>query len=102
MYAIGRCEKSSYQSIQTKSHKIGHASSVEHYGVMNDRPNTPVPKQENDENDSKRKRLHQLALRQKVINIASDHYGIMNNRPIIPVPNQENDEVEDIIDLYDY
>ncbi|CAH1770710.1 2482_t:CDS:1, partial [Entrophospora sp. SA101] len=53
-------------------------------------------------NDSKRKRLHQLALRQKVINIASDHYGIMNNRPIIPVPNQENDEVEDIIDLYDY
>ncbi|CAG8748553.1 32889_t:CDS:2, partial [Racocetra persica] len=28
-------------------HKIGHASSVEHYGVMNDRPNTPAPKQEN-------------------------------------------------------
>ncbi|CAG8672139.1 3495_t:CDS:2, partial [Racocetra persica] len=24
-----------------------HASSVEHYGVMNDRPNTPAPKQEN-------------------------------------------------------
>ncbi|CAH1770545.1 1561_t:CDS:1, partial [Entrophospora sp. SA101] len=30
-------------------HKIGHASSVEHYGVMNDRPNTPAPKQENNE-----------------------------------------------------
>src|SRR6185369_10990009 len=30
-------------------HKIGHASSVEHYGVMNDRPNTPAPKQENSE-----------------------------------------------------
>ncbi|CAG8764977.1 18198_t:CDS:2, partial [Racocetra persica] len=28
-------------------HKIGHASSVEHYGVMNDRPNTPAPEQEN-------------------------------------------------------
>ncbi|CAG8474387.1 15621_t:CDS:2 [Cetraspora pellucida] len=28
-------------------HKIGHASSVEHYGVMNDRPNTPASKQEN-------------------------------------------------------
>lgn len=28
-------------------HKIGHASSVEHYGVMNDRPIIPVPKQEN-------------------------------------------------------
>ncbi|CAG8764434.1 28611_t:CDS:2 [Gigaspora margarita] len=25
-------------------HKIGHASSVEHYGVMNDRPNTLAPK----------------------------------------------------------
>ncbi|CAG8817893.1 10950_t:CDS:2, partial [Dentiscutata erythropus] len=24
-------------------HKIGHASSVEHYGVMNDRPNTLAP-----------------------------------------------------------
>jgi len=53
-------------------------------------------------NDSKRNRLRQLALRQKVINTASDHYGIMNNRPIIPVPKQENDEVEDIIDLYNY
>ena len=52
-------------------------------------------------NDAHRKRLRQLALRQKVINIASDHYGIMNNRPIIPVPKQENDEVEDI-DLYNY
>ncbi|CAG8600436.1 17452_t:CDS:2, partial [Racocetra persica] len=30
-------------------HKIGHASSVEHYGVMNDRPNTPASKQENKE-----------------------------------------------------
>ncbi|CAG8843732.1 30247_t:CDS:2, partial [Gigaspora margarita] len=30
-------------------HKIGHASSVEHYGVINDRPNTPAPKQENSE-----------------------------------------------------
>ncbi|CAG8821962.1 7323_t:CDS:1, partial [Racocetra persica] len=30
-------------------HKIGHALSVEHYGVMNDRPNTPAPKQENSE-----------------------------------------------------
>ncbi|KAG9301856.1 hypothetical protein G9A89_004535 [Geosiphon pyriformis] len=28
-------------------HKIGHASSVEHYGVMNDRPIISVPKQEN-------------------------------------------------------
>ncbi|CAG8842170.1 40222_t:CDS:2, partial [Gigaspora margarita] len=28
-------------------HKIGHALSVEHYGVMNDRPNTPALKQEN-------------------------------------------------------
>ncbi|CAG8823708.1 10658_t:CDS:2, partial [Dentiscutata erythropus] len=28
-------------------HKIGHALSVEHYGVMNDRPNTSAPKQEN-------------------------------------------------------
>ncbi|CAG8764946.1 28833_t:CDS:2, partial [Racocetra persica] len=28
-------------------HKIGHTSSVEHYGVMNNRPNTPAPKQEN-------------------------------------------------------
>jgi hypothetical protein len=28
-------------------HKIGHASSVEHYGVINDRPVIPVPKQEN-------------------------------------------------------
>ncbi|RIB24714.1 hypothetical protein C2G38_2167772 [Gigaspora rosea] len=28
-------------------HKIGYASSVEHYGIMNDRPNTPAPKQEN-------------------------------------------------------
>ena len=25
-------------------HKIGHASSVEHYGVMNDRPIIPAPK----------------------------------------------------------
>jgi hypothetical protein len=30
-------------------HKIGHASSVEHYGVMNDRPKTSAPKQENSE-----------------------------------------------------
>ena len=30
-------------------HKIGHALSVEHYGVMNDRPNTPAPKQINSE-----------------------------------------------------
>ncbi|CAG8797217.1 18957_t:CDS:2, partial [Dentiscutata erythropus] len=28
-------------------HKIGYALSVKHYGVMNDRPNTPAPKQEN-------------------------------------------------------
>ncbi|CAG8792774.1 11395_t:CDS:2, partial [Dentiscutata erythropus] len=28
-------------------HKIGHTLLVEHYGVMNDRPNTPSPKQEN-------------------------------------------------------
>ncbi|CAG8714112.1 2132_t:CDS:2, partial [Dentiscutata heterogama] len=28
-------------------HKIDHALSVEHYGIMNDRPNTPAPKQEN-------------------------------------------------------
>ncbi|CAG8480805.1 5925_t:CDS:2, partial [Dentiscutata heterogama] len=28
-------------------HKIDHASSVEHYGVMNNRPNTLAPKQEN-------------------------------------------------------
>ncbi|CAG8811607.1 30055_t:CDS:2, partial [Racocetra persica] len=28
-------------------HKIDHASSVEYYGVMNDRPNTLAPKQEN-------------------------------------------------------
>ncbi|CAH1769811.1 13922_t:CDS:2, partial [Entrophospora sp. SA101] len=51
-------------------------------------------------NDSKRKRLRQLALRQKVINTASDHYGIMNNRPIIPVPKQAYDEIEDIYNLY--
>ncbi|CAG8843382.1 25330_t:CDS:2, partial [Gigaspora margarita] len=30
-------------------HKIGHALSVEHYGVMNDRPNTLAPKQKNSE-----------------------------------------------------
>ncbi|CAG8784229.1 16944_t:CDS:2, partial [Dentiscutata erythropus] len=30
-------------------HKIGHASSVEHYGVINDRPIIPTPKQENSE-----------------------------------------------------
>ncbi|CAG8776800.1 5388_t:CDS:1, partial [Dentiscutata heterogama] len=30
-------------------HKISYASSVEHYGVINDRPNTPAPKQENSE-----------------------------------------------------
>ncbi|CAG8783397.1 3448_t:CDS:2, partial [Dentiscutata erythropus] len=30
-------------------HKIGHALSVEHYSVMNDRPNTPASKQENSE-----------------------------------------------------
>ncbi|CAG8640998.1 5726_t:CDS:1, partial [Racocetra fulgida] len=28
--------------------KIGYALSVEHYSVINDRPNTLVPKQEND------------------------------------------------------
>ena len=28
---------------------ICHASSVEHYGIMNDRLNTLAPKQENDE-----------------------------------------------------
>ncbi|CAG8775460.1 18974_t:CDS:1, partial [Dentiscutata erythropus] len=30
-------------------HKIDHALSVKHYGVMNDRPNAPAPKQENSE-----------------------------------------------------
>ncbi|CAG8815705.1 467_t:CDS:2, partial [Dentiscutata erythropus] len=30
-------------------HKIGYTLSVEHYSVMNDRPNTPAPKQENSE-----------------------------------------------------
>ena len=58
-------------------------------------------------NDAKHKRLRQLALRQKVINIASDHYGVMNDRPIIPTPKpatpiikQEYGEIEDIYDLY--
>ncbi|CAG8583281.1 500_t:CDS:1 [Acaulospora morrowiae] len=58
-------------------------------------------------NDSKRKRLYQLVLRQKLINIASDHYGIMNNklnipilRPISSMIKQEYKEIEDIYNLY--
>jgi len=55
-----------------------------------------------DENDSKRKRIRQLALRHKVIIIASDHYGVMNNRRNIPTTREKNAEISDIIDLYNY
>src|SRR5437764_962841 len=54
------------------------------------------------ENDSKRKHICQLALRHKVIIIASDHYGVMNNRRNIPITKEKNAEILDIIDLYNY
>ncbi|CAG8438859.1 9102_t:CDS:2 [Cetraspora pellucida] len=42
-----------------------------------------------DENDSKRKHIHQLALRHKVIIIALDHYSVMNNRRNIPITREK-------------
>ncbi|RHZ76192.1 hypothetical protein Glove_202g97 [Diversispora epigaea] len=65
--------------------------------------------------DSKRNRLHKLALRHKINREASNHYGVMNNRPnmcldtssaiptprpIFPMIKQDYDEVSSIIDLY--
>jgi len=46
-----------------------------------------------DKNKALCKRLCQLAVRHKIINIASDCYSIMNNRP---------DAVAEIIDMYNY
>ena len=93
-----------YKDGNVNVHPINNFLAI--YGISSSylrkiRSNHAIDIHEN-ENDSKRKRICQLALRHKVINIASDHYGIMNNRPIIPVSKQENDEVEDIIDLYNY
>ncbi|RHZ63285.1 hypothetical protein Glove_330g79 [Diversispora epigaea] len=53
-------------------HKIGHASSVEHYGVMNDRPNMCL----------------------------DTSSAIPAPRPIAPMIKQEYDEIEDFYDLY--
>ncbi|CAH1766247.1 8194_t:CDS:2, partial [Entrophospora sp. SA101] len=52
-------------------------------------------------NDAQCKRLYQLAVRHKIINIASDHYSIMNSRPSVEIHNKP-DTVEEIIDLYNY